>query len=726
MNRSRPCPCRQWALLALATSLGAFGALGPQSCQAESGLVEFCPVQPMSTNAVPVTSRYSGMLVRVDTMWGEGYGYRPVRFDFTAPKPSVADRTITVQFTVNAGYSPLAGVTAEESFVMPAGTPKAGVTLIVPRHFTWHFVSWRVLVDGELDEALSRTQQNWVPHPANSYTEFLMLRPGSARDPRHPERTEAAALNSSGMFPEMALSKIVMPLPDEWLHYSSLDVVVLSAAELAETASKYPKRFSALRRWVQSGGTLWVEDTGPSLAQAKQVSQLLKLNQGPRLLHGKDEEGPLPKVAPEWRWVDLAWSGPADRLEFDPQASVGRLPSRRRQPTASSRPLFAEAPLGFGVVAAFPQGWRNGADGLEPLARTAFYSHLSVHSWANRHGVSPDSIASDFASFLIPEVGLAPVNEFQVLITVFVLAVGPLNFWLLNRRQRTHLMVLTVPITALFLTIGLLVYALLSDGLGVQARGRSVTFLDQPRHEQTTWRRTCYYAGFAPAEGLAFDKRTAIYPILSEGSWGSYGYQRTKKVNWNGTQQRLTSGWLSARESTQFLTVESRQTKAAIDFRVAGDKIVATNRLGSQVQYLVALDGESRLWSGESLEMGQRESLSPVERAEATSRLRELLLENEPTPPQGIETLDDNPLLQQQRRQQRRLRRSLRLQYGAEGLSDSLLNDVLDRLVGLDTGGGLSLPPRSYAAICDQLPLGTFGVEGVRESGGFHVVIGAW
>ena len=55
---------------------------------------------------------------------------------------------------------------------------------------------------------------------------------------------------------------------------------------------------------------------------------------------------------------------------------------------------------------------------------------------------------SIFANLLVPGVGLAPVTEFHVLITLFVLVIGPVNYWLLKRWRRLHLMVLTVPLAA--------------------------------------------------------------------------------------------------------------------------------------------------------------------------------------------------------------------------------------------------------------------------------------
>ena len=67
-------------------------------------------------------------------------------------------------------------------------------------------------------------------------------------------------------------------------------------------------------------------------------------------------------------------------------------------------------------------------------------------SWYRRHGLSLQRENSAFWNFLIPGVGLAPVTQFQVLISLFVLVIGPLNFVLLRRWHKLNLLVITVPI----------------------------------------------------------------------------------------------------------------------------------------------------------------------------------------------------------------------------------------------------------------------------------------
>jgi hypothetical protein len=181
--------------------------------------------------------------------------------------------------------------------------------------------------------------------------------------------------------------------------------------------------------------------------------------------------------------------------------------------------------------------------------------HWANRGWLIRHGFSPSEGNSDFSNWLVPGVGQAPVVEFQVLITLFVLAIGPLNYWLLQRSGRLHLLVVTVPLGALLLTGGLLLYGIISDGFYTKVRIHSVTLLDQQQGEAVTQSRLSYYASLSPADGLRFRDTTAIYSINPSYSdrFAMNSGQPRLELRWR-EQQHLSRGWLRSRTPTQYFT----------------------------------------------------------------------------------------------------------------------------------------------------------------------------
>ena len=95
--------------------------------------------------------------------------------------------------------------------------------------------------------------------------------------------------------------------------------------------------------------------------------------------------------------------------------------------------------------------------------------------WYRRHGLSQVRMNDGFWDFLIPGVGAAPVKAFLCIISAFVLAIGPLNYWLLRKWNRLYLLLITVPAGAAVVTGSLFLYAVLSDGFGTRVRLRSLT-----------------------------------------------------------------------------------------------------------------------------------------------------------------------------------------------------------------------------------------------------------
>src|SRR5262249_8518229 len=58
--------------------------------------------------------------------------------------------------------------------------------------------------------------------------------------------------------------------------------------------------------------------------------------------------------------------------------------------------------------------------------------------WSDRTGVSLSQTNSDYWKLLVPGVGRAPVKSFLVLVTVFAVVIGPLNYLLLARTRRLY------------------------------------------------------------------------------------------------------------------------------------------------------------------------------------------------------------------------------------------------------------------------------------------------
>jgi hypothetical protein len=455
-----------------------------------------------------------------------------------------------------------------------------------------------------------------------------------------------------------------------------------------------------------------------------------------------------------------------DRLQGDPNYSVI---SQQYEPVESERPrrwpadsrrTFVEQRTGLGAVRAFrdtkqaifagpltstavlgaisqafgPNGEVVssvvGPNGQEDPARLATPLNMALRSterWETRHGMTPEEANRDFARLLVPGVGLAPVTEFQVLITLFVLLIGPANFWLLKRFRRLHLLVITVPLAAIVTTAALFAYAIVADGFGTAVRAHSFTSLDQRTGESSSWTRMSYYSGFAPGKGLVMPSDVAMYPVVP--GWNESGVDPsiggTRELLWEDDEAKLTRGWLRSRTPTQYLAIRSGKSAHKLELLSAAGKMRATNQLGTNIEFVLALDGEGNLFLGENLAAGDRTNLQPVARNDAIRRLRDLVVKNTPQAPDAL-AAGDSEFADLQRRQLRQNYRRFGLNYGNERLGNNLAHGALSALAGLEGAPALQLPPRSYVAVTKTGAEVAVGMTRAEEVASFHVIVGKW
>jgi hypothetical protein len=259
-----------------------------------------------------------------------------------------------------------------------------------------------------------------------------------------------------------AMAVAAADLPETWIDYSSLDIVCLSLDQLADLAKKHPAAYRAILEWTAAGGNLWVcglsRDENP-WDRLGELNQLLKLDAMENASQSKIKAS--------------GWSEPGDEgAEFlQPSdgstmlgAPRGTPPGYGSQPpvenavknpvSASKQPILIRE-YGTGTVSVISTANPfSGESKWNAVDWSRLFHTIGVARWQwnLRHGTNIGQQNPEFWNFLIPGVGLAPVKTFQVFITLFVLGIGPLNYWLLRRRKRLHLMVLTVPLSAAAVT----------------------------------------------------------------------------------------------------------------------------------------------------------------------------------------------------------------------------------------------------------------------------------
>ena len=661
-----------------------------------------------------------GLRLDVDTRWPDGCGYRPVRITVTPTAPIAANRTLVFEFTTSVlgwreGDDPC---TVTQEIELPAGTGPVTTTIPIPYVPGHDEYEYRVGEGGVGILGLSGRgtfQQNHYEHDSPR----VLLVADEAVDSDGLGGVFSTSFRQSG---SKQAGRQPLPtfmtmepkdLPSRWIDYTALDMVCLSFGDLQDLKAEQPEVFHALLEWTACGGNLLVFDV--DLAGERRMVLEALLDLPPSILR---ETG--------WRVPELKQFGqPVTGLtlgdmslydspvSFEQDASAGL--GQRDQPDVkektakkgkpSPRPPdafpFASRPYEMGMVVAITSSTPFEED-------TWFWAWLCNHltsaqvSWAQRHGLSLSYSNPEFHRFLVPGVGKPPLNAFRVLITLFVLAIGPVNYYVLRQLRRLHLLVVTVPISAAGVTLALFAYAVLSDGLATRVRVRSVTQINQQTGQTECWARLSYYSGLAPRDGLTFSDDIAVYPSKANDDVDDGGH---RELLWHDGQ-RMTTGWLRSRTPTQYLTIRSRKSEIGIDVgQPSAGVLPITNRLGTNVELLVVRDESRDLYWASGLAEDARADAVPVGADEAVAELVAWVEACESSGPLGVVVPS----------------RYVGDPNKTPSLMEGVITDVTmpsNRLNGLG--------PRSYVAIVRFSPEVEVGTPDARPEASLHLVVGSW
>ena len=649
---------------------------------------------------------------------------------------------ITVRFSAGDWESGGQSITVEKDFQHPLGRTFASTSLLVPLLDDWEVINLEVWVDGIKDDQLSARRVRFNADRNTTGLSALMI---SLSD----IRKDQIALNSLAqgrmeinvVRPSSRLTRFGFSAADlfhHWQEYSGVDLVVLQRDDFQQFPKRYPEATAALLRWVRAGGILLIHDAGDRWQHLPSVEQSLGLapttTEVPSDAERHNDEADTP-TSRGWRVIEMpehdkdstTTNEAFEARDYDgglmdySQGPTGYeiVPPDLRQPDESPKASqvkmveipVVKRPFGFGTVYVFRdrlhQGNMQQSDELDDFWQKELQP--SLH-WDIRHGFVPDAPCKEFNNWLIPGTGVAPIVEFLLLISLFVLTIGPLNYWLFKKWKRLPWILVTVPVASFAATLLLFAYVLVSDGIGVRLRARSCTWIDQPNGEAACWARSTYYAGISPAEGLQFSPETTVYPLVPSWAGGDrlpWRYHKPQRELIWSDRQELVNGWLPSRMPVQLVTIAARKTQNRLEFQRADDQLQVTNLLGTRVEMLAVQDPAGQYFWGEQIGPDDTITLEKIGSNDFAARFREIYLDNLPEYPPGANTSGTNftgPQLAQNK---------------AEAFLTSMI-DSPSSSVGKSPGCG------TYFAVTSTGPEYEPGIERATEIASFHVVRGVW
>jgi len=402
-------------------------------------------------------------------------------------------------------------------------------------------------------------------------------------------------------------------LPRTWLAYSGLDIVSLPLSTLEAMEAEVR---DAILGWVETGGTLLVSDVGRPASESKELAAALGLAQ--RTAVGKSWLAPTEASRAGFTSNPAARRGepPATVAIGDPMR-VGGLPRPRAKlswPAGSEAFTYRQFQRGRIVVFSGDPMTGTEADWAW-FFRVMSISRVGSRwlEWEGRHGMSARSGHQDFLGFTVPGVDDVPIAAFLVLITLFSIVIGPVNFIYLKRRGQLYLLVVTVPVIALVTSVTMIGYATISHGFGIKSHTRSITFLDQGNETAVTMARVALFAGMAPSS-LEFSRDTAVYPVWpTDSSFGG------ASADWTD-RQVFSNGWIKTRTRAQLQTVRRFPLRGRINVGAPDEqgRVTVDNGLEWDLRYLYVCDASGRRYLAEDISAGRSAGLQELPRSSST------------------------------------------------------------------------------------------------------------
>lgn len=714
------------------------------------------------TIPAPTAKRPGPIKLTYDFNWVDGNGYRPVRVTAASisGQPVVGEQAIEITMYPGASHPTreLFGVTGQ--IVIPDGAVSGSGWLYIPQSKPWlHGVRVHANVNGRTNKALSSqfsfdTDYNWTeaqpsflfidsaaPSTASRETTVRVWKTGQRSDEKTytlPNVSRLASVYVNAVIPggggavddEQILAfvedndrvELRRPndIPDEWIGYSCLSVVYISAVEAQKIAKT--EQWGAIQEWVAAGGVLCVFDVGEEFQQLAAVEKLLEL-QPLRNSKNKFRGWTTPTqaakeskvIGPKVNEYYTRDYGIYEADDVDEPQAVESKP----QPTVliadPSQVEFVTRPCQLGMVVAIrtdkPMDMHPA--NLSAMVNSVGYNQLM---WRNRQGFSLSNMNNQFWEFLLPGVGGAPVILFLILITLFVLVIGPINYLLLKKFKRLYLILISVPLGAAVVTLSLFFFALLTDGIQTRVRVRSFTDLDQTRGHAASMSRQTYYAGIAPG-GLSFPKHATVYPIEYQPQ-GYINDTKPKQITWGADEQLFQRGFIASRNWSQFMVTQSQASERNIEFKPgSGGDPSLVNNLEANIQAIILADENGKLWFARDIRNGNTQTMEAANLQNVRSELKELVRANNPAAPRNFDPSQANSMTDNWYY----YNNEIDGEYGDPRMRTSLLEGGIGDLA--NPGG---LRPRMYYAIVDHSADVAVGVGWPSLEAGFEVIRGRW
>ncbi len=221
-----------------------------------------------------------------------------------------------------------------------------------------------------------------------------------------------------------------------------------------------------------------------------------------------------------------------------------------------------------------------------------------------------------------------PVRSLLALVIGFAILIGPVNIWILARRQKRMWLWWNVPLISFLTCLTVFAYSLLAEGVHTRSSQAVLTVLDESTHHAASLGSVYYYTPLSLPDGLRFSPDTEVSdPEQLDNFWRRTG--RAKSLDWT-KDQHLTSGWVSPRIPANYAIRKSEIRRERLAIRKGDDgTVTVVNGLGADLESVLVRSSDGSFWEGSNIPGGAEQKLtrkSDVKEVPETPEPRRTLL----------------------------------------------------------------------------------------------------
>ena len=304
---------------------------------------------------------------------------------------------------------------------------------------------------------------------------------------------------------EIVLTDLALDqIPDQQAGLNSFDVIILNDSD---TSTLSEAQQQSLETWVRNGGFLVIGGGAGLEKTASGLPEALANFEVRRLVETSD----LQSLEQLGGGDEILLAGPFLVAEID--ASAGE----------EGRSVLHQWPVGKGTVSLVslsltdapfnawsgtPEFWNN------LLAKDAYFPF-----WMPRD-ISQRQMRSNSMSYPLsnlPALDLPSIKNLGVLLIVYIVVIGPVNYWTLKRRKQLHLAWVTIPVLTAVFAAGAFGLAYAMRGNDIVTNKLAVINLDQDGYAQIN----SFIGMFSPAQE-SYEVEVSGSPLLSPALNGYY------------------------------------------------------------------------------------------------------------------------------------------------------------------------------------------------------------